>query len=172
MQQWLRMVWRVMTFVIPAAVLVSAMVILAMYLTGGLPYKVYVIHTGSMSPTIPPKSAVVVRDGQYKVGEVVAYQRDHQVITHRLISINPNGRITTKGDANRSADPWHVPQDHIIGSVVAAPHMVGYWLVYVKNPLGMVSIVLCLICFVLIVEAIRDHKALRQMERHYEVTQK
>ena len=44
--------------------------VLALYLTGAVPYRVYVVHTGSMSPTIPSRSAVVVREGSYHVGQV------------------------------------------------------------------------------------------------------
>jgi signal peptidase len=170
MLQRLKKVWRVMTFVIPAALLVALVALLVMRETGHLPYKVYVIHTGSMSPTIPPKSAVVIREDQYKVGEVVAYRRDHEVITHRLMAIGPHGRITTKGDANRTADPWHVPESRIIGSVVAAPHMVGYWIVYAKNPFGLLAIALGIACLWLIVEELRENRAIRRMERQHEVT--
>ncbi len=168
MKKCLKKVLRVATFVIPAAVLVAVVTLSGLYATGTVSYKVFVIHTGSMSPTIPPKSAVVIRENQYHVGQVVAYKYHGMVITHRLMSISPARRITTKGDANRSVDPWHVPQSHIIGSVVAAPHMVGYWITYAKNPIGLLSIILGFICLWLIVELFRENQALRRLERQHE----
>ena len=81
---------------------------------GSLPYRVYVVHTGSMIPTIPPESVVVVREGEYHVGEVISFVEHGNVVSHRLMAIHPNGTITTKGDGNRTADPWHVPVSHII----------------------------------------------------------
>ena len=33
-----------------------AVTVLALYLGGAVPYRVYVIHTGSMSPTIPSRA--------------------------------------------------------------------------------------------------------------------
>jgi signal peptidase I len=117
----------------------------ALFASGVLPYKVYVLHTGSMSPTIVPKTAVIVHEHQYHVGQVVTFVENSQTVTHRLISINADGLITTKGDANATADPWHVPKSQIIGGVVAAMPQVGYWLVYFKHPFGLASIVLALL---------------------------
>ncbi len=119
--------------------------VLAVFVSGVLPFKVYVLHTGSMSPTIPSKSAVIVREHQYHVGQVVTFKEDGLTVTHRLLSINAEGLITTKGDANATADPWHVPERHIIGGVVATMPELGYWLVYFKSPLGAASVLLAML---------------------------
>jgi signal peptidase len=108
--------------------------------TGALPYKIYVVHTGSMSPTIPSRSAVIVQEHHYIVGQPITFIADGSVITHRLISVNADGTITTKGDANETPDPWQVRTNAIIGGVVASPPELGYWLTYLKNPLGLASI--------------------------------
>jgi signal peptidase I len=118
---------------------------LGIFASGVLPYKVYVLHTGSMSPTIPPKTAVIVHEHQYHVGQVVTFVENGETVTHRLISINANGIITTKGDANATVDPWHVPKSQIIGGVVTTMPEVGYWLVYLKHPVGLASVVLALL---------------------------
>ena len=85
-----------------------AVTVLALYLGGAVPYRVYVIHTGSMSPAIPSRSAVVVRDGRYHVGQVVTFHENGTLVTHRLVAIHPDGTVDTKGDADRSIDPWHI----------------------------------------------------------------
>jgi signal peptidase len=117
----------------------------AVFVSGVLPYKVYVLHTGSMTPTVPSESAVIVHEHQYHVGQVVTFTEDGQTVTHRLISINAAGLITTKGDANATADPWHPPKSDIIGGVVATMPKVGYWLVYLKSPLGAGSVLLAML---------------------------
>lgn len=114
--------------------------------TGKVPYRVYVVHTGSMSPGIPPESAVVVREGQYRVGEVVSFTEHGEVVSHRLEAIRPDGTIVTKGDANRSVDPWRIPTSNVIGGVVAAPRHLGYFLTYLKTPQGAGSILVTLLC--------------------------
>lgn len=108
-------------------------------------YKVFVIHTGSMSPTIPPGSAVLVHEGHYHLGQVVTFTEQGLTVTHRLVSISPEGLTTTKGDANSSADPWHVPKSQIIGGVIFAPRYVGYWIMYFKDPLGLGSAILVIL---------------------------
>lgn len=116
--------------------------------SGVLPYRVYVVHTGSMSPTIPSTSAVLVHVGDYRVGQPISFEEQGGVITHRLMRINPDGTIDTKGDANATGDPWHVPTSAIIGGVVAHPMGLGYWLVFFKNPLGLASVFLSvLVCW-------------------------
>jgi signal peptidase len=115
-----------------------------------LPYRVFVVHTGSMSPTIPSTSAVIVRMGHYKLGQPISYYEQGTVVTHRLEAINVDGTITTKGDANATEDPWHPRTSAIIGGVVSAPQHLGYWLMYLKNPLGLGSILLAaLTCWLL-----------------------
>lgn len=135
----------------PATVLVALSLIGSAFAfllleTGHLPYRVYVVHTGSMYPSIPPESAVVVREGQYEVGDVVSFTEHGEVVSHRLEAIRPDGTIVTKGDANRSVDPWRVPASNVIGGVVAAPRHVGYLLTYLKTPQGAGSILVTLLC--------------------------
>lgn len=108
-------------------------------------YKVYIIHTGSMSPDIPSGSAVLVHKGHYHIGQVVTYTEQGLTITHRLLSIGPTGLITTKGDGNPTPDPWHPPKSAIIGGVVLAPRWVGYWIMYFKTPEGLASFFLAVI---------------------------
>lgn len=133
------------------ALLLVPMLVLGAFvlaLSGLLPYKIYAVQTGSMSPTIPSASVVIVQPGVYKVGQAVTFVEGDGVITHRLMAIHPDGTIDTKGDANATIDPWHVPTTAIIGGVVASPAHLGYWLVFLKNPLGLLAIVLAaLLCW-------------------------
>ena len=119
--------------------------VLVAYLSGAIPYRVYVVHTGSMSPTIPSRSAVIVHEGSYHVGQVITFRERGVTVTHRLIAIDPDGSVDTKGDANRTVDPWHSRRSDIVGGVVLAPHLVGYVLVYLGQPAGAASLVLALL---------------------------
>jgi signal peptidase len=132
---------KIMLVSVPLVVVIAIII----FVSGVLPYKVYVLHTGSMTPTVPSRSAVIVYVHQYHVGQVVTFTEDGQTVTHRLISINAAGLITTKGDANATADPWHPPQSQIIGGVVATVPELGYWLVYLKSPLGAASVLLAML---------------------------
>ena len=122
----------------------------ALLASGKLPYEVYIVHTGSMSPTIPPRSAVIVKKGVYHVGQVISFESPNGVVTHRLIRRTAAGTLVTKGDANKTADPGTTAPAQVIGGVVAAPRMLGYWLQYLKDPAGLASLFMLIVCFWLI----------------------
>jgi signal peptidase len=119
--------------------------LLALYLAGSVPYRIYVIHTGSMSPAIPSRSAVLVHQGHYHLGQAISLHEHGLTVTHRLVAFNRDGTVTTQGDADRSVDPWRVPKTNIIGGVVLAPHFVGFAIAYVHSPLGAASLVLAIL---------------------------
>lgn len=111
--------------------------LLASGLTG---YRAFVIRTGSMTPTIPPMSLVVVRTGEYAVGQVASFRKGDTVVSHRVVERRPDGSLTTKGDANATADALPVPVSDVIGEVVAHEDRVGFWVVYLRNPLTLASL--------------------------------
>ena len=128
-----------------------ALVAMALFVAAGAyfvclsPYKLYVVHTGSMGQTIPTKSAVVVRKGTYHVGRVITFTSNGNTVTHRLLQVRPDSTIVTKGDANASADPSNAPRANIVGEVVLAPRELGWWLVYFGHPINLVAVLL--LCF-------------------------
>src|SRR5581483_3005477 len=82
-------------------------------LTGA--YRLATVLSGSMAPAMPVGSvAVLVPESPAAVrpGDVITFQAptpDHPVVTHRVVEIVEAGRhpvVRTKGDANRSPDPW------------------------------------------------------------------
>jgi signal peptidase len=107
-----------------------------------------VIGGGSMEPTIPLGSAIVVRpvDGAtLAVGDVVSMQvgSEHTTYTHRIIDLvdRPDGRwIRTKGDANPDPDPSLVPVSAVIGKVELTVPLVGYLVALLSLPIGVVFV--------------------------------
>jgi len=84
------------------------------------------VLTGSMTPTIPVGSVVLVRPvdpGTLRVGDVATYQPKAgkaEFITHRVLKIDSSTTPTTftfKGDANRGADIAPVSAEQIRGKV-------------------------------------------------------
>jgi signal peptidase len=129
---------------------IFAALLLALVVAVGTNKRIYVVHTGSMTPTIPIKSAVVVEKRSYHVGQIISFRENGAVVTHRFVGLNPDGTLITKGDANTTVDPWKTTRADVIGGVVAAPRELGYWLVYLRNPAGIGSLIGGVICLTLI----------------------
>jgi signal peptidase len=94
----------------------------------------YVILTGSMRPTLPPGTLVVVKPVDVtalRVGDVVTYQLESgepAVVTHRVTGIATNlrgeTRFITQGDANNAADPDPILPVQIKGKLwYSAPYL-------------------------------------------------
>ncbi|EGD54974.1 signal peptidase I [Gordonia neofelifaecis] len=94
-----------------AAVALLAVLVVIPRLTGSTAYTVL---TGSMQPTYPPGTLIVVKPtpgDQLKAGDVITFQPksgDPSVTTHRIVSIvydaKGERKFVTKGDANNAQD--------------------------------------------------------------------
>jgi signal peptidase len=101
--------------------------------SGATPYTVL---TGSMTPTYPPGTLVVVRPVDPKsidTGDAITYQLESgkpAVVTHRVVSQGFDGRgdvvLRTQGDANESLDPDPVRAVQVKGEVWYAVPYLGY----------------------------------------------
>lgn len=96
-----------------------------------------------MTPTIPVASAVLVNPHQApRPSDVITFQGKGEVTTHRLLRIKRDGTLVTKGDANRTPDPWKLTRANVIGTVTYHLPMLGWLLVFLKQPTGMLSLLL------------------------------
>lgn len=80
-------------------------------------FSVFEIATGSMEPTLNVKDLVIVKiTKNISLDDIITYEEDGNLITHRVIDIKED-TITTKGDANNSIDV-KVPKEKIVGKIV------------------------------------------------------
>jgi len=96
----------------------------------------YTVQTGSMRPTLPPGTLVVVRPAEpdeIGIGSVVTYQLESgrpEVATHRVVQIGINNAtgervFRTKGDANDAVDLLPVRPVQVRGELWYAVPYVG-----------------------------------------------
>ncbi len=89
-------------------------------------YSFMQVATGSMEPTIPTGSVIIVQQteaAQIKVGDVITFYSPDPTIkdlpnTHRVTAISADSGapvFTTRGDAGFEDDPYPVPADRLIG---------------------------------------------------------
>lgn len=118
-------------------------------------YRVFVIHTGSMTPTFAPGDVVIDRpaSAHYRVGEVITVRHDglsSDLVTHRIHDITAAGLIHTKGDANKSVDASAVLPTQVQGSVITGVTGAGYVLVFLQQPTGIWALATSLVALMLL----------------------
>ncbi|MGW6696023.1 signal peptidase I [Rhodococcus sp. NPDC054953] len=119
--------------VLLAVLVVLALTVVVPRLTGATPYTVL---TGSMEPTYPPGTLIVVKSedpAALTAGDVITFQKESgklDVVTHRIIEIRANARgeqsFVTQGDANPSRDTNPVVPGQIRGKLWYSVPFMGY----------------------------------------------
>ena len=98
------------------------------------------VLTGSMEPTIEQDSLIFVREqDHYEVGQIVVYQSGSILVVHRIESIDGE-TVTTKGDANNTADA-PVSLSAVKGEVIGHIPGCGPAVRAIKSPIGTVLLV-------------------------------
>ncbi len=107
---------------------------------GILGYNYKTVLTGSMEPAIPVGSIVITKEqSSYEIEDIISFQEKGSVITHRIISIDRE-RYITKGDANNVADTEEVQQKQILGKVILTIPLLGYLVMWLMSPFGIISL--------------------------------
>lgn len=109
-------------------------------------YRSFLIQSGSMEPAIMTGDIIVSKSqNNYVINDVVAFNTENRVVTHRLISKEEKGgkeEFSTKGDANRSQDFDTIGQSQIIGKVVFVIPKLGYLVAFSKSLPGFIILIL------------------------------
>lgn len=109
-------------------------------------YTLFQVETGSMSGTIEIGDIIIVKlTKDVEQNDIITYEQDEMLITHRIIEKQENS-ITTKGDANNSADE-PITTDEVIGKVVHTFKNVEIWKNVFKTPEVYTLVIITLILF-------------------------
>lgn len=134
-----------------------------------------VVMSGSMEPLVKTGDIVIAKlldpavsqASQLEPGNVILAKdpaKKDGLFTHRIVSIDDNGMITTKGDANASNDSMHVPSNDVIGIERLKVPMLGIPLQSAKtgNPFPAILFVASILgSYLLIVEDNKRHRRLK-----------
>ncbi len=106
------------------------------------PYRLLVVLSGSMAPTLEVGDAILVRSGPAAIqpNDIITFRREGQLVTHRVVEIGP-GQFTTKGDANNAPDLEPVPSATVEGKFVLRLPFMGYFIYFARTPLGWLTLV-------------------------------
>ena len=129
------------------ALLAAVLAVVAPYVVGG---RSYTVLSGSMEPQIMTGDVVGeerISATQMRSGDVVTFQdpdKPGTMITHRVRSVREQGAgvdVVTKGDANNTTERWSMAADGHLGRVQYRVAKVGYALVFLRGPFGILLLV-------------------------------
>ena len=118
-------------------------------------HRIYVVDSGSMSPTIKVDSMIIVKELKpneiNKMDIITYYGHDkNSRVTHRAIEIKNNGEsFVTKGDANEVEDPMPVEGEKLIGKVVFSIPYIGKVFRFLNTQLGMVVLIILITLWII-----------------------
>ena len=117
-------------------------------------YYIFNVTSGSMEESIHVGDYIIVKKANdFKVNDIVTYQKDNYFITHRIIEIDGD-KVVTKGDANNVPDD-EVSKNDIIGKYYRKSKFLGFLIKYRFIIIGYIFLVY-------IVEFIFDSKNIKE----------
>lgn len=119
-------------------------------------FKFLNILTGSMTPTMPVNTVVVVKKipiDQVELGDVITFKMGDSNVTHRVVEINNGGRNTvlyTQGDAAQNQGSRDtVTEDNFVGVVVFHIPYLGVLLNLIKDNIIIITVCIVLALFII-----------------------
>ena len=107
-----------------------------------------VVLSGSMEPAIRVDDMVIVhKQDFYKLLDVIMYEGENSMITHRVVGLRDDSYVT-RGDSNNTDDPA-VPAEKVVGKVVCTIPGAGKVILFLQSPLGMCIMVLLAVAMLL-----------------------
>ncbi len=161
-------IWKIFTTLTVLVVLILALLLIGVRITG---LQVYMVLSGSMEPIYPTGSVIYVKKTEVsslKEGVAITFKMSGGTIaTHRIVEIISDSdqsdgiRFRTKGDANDVVDGSLVRGEDIIGTPVFCIPYLGYLAAYIQKPPGlylMAAVCVLLIFSMAVPDKFRDRK--------------
>ena len=110
-------------------------------------YTFFEVASGSMKPTLKINDVILVKisNDNLKKGDIIAFNTDDAIITHRILFIDDR-IITVKGDNNNVIDQ-PIVVDQVIGKVVKVFPKLGIWKKVITEPKILLGIFITLLLF-------------------------
>lgn len=142
-------------------ILLTAVVICISIVAVGVVYvpkimkmDMFVVETGSMSPTIKANSLIYVKSYKnfedYNVGDIVTFTDPVQKksFTHRIVGIDDREKsFATKGDANKENDVGKTSAEYAYGKVEAVIPYLGYVVKFLRYTVVKVAVAIIYIAW-------------------------
>lgn len=116
-------------------------------------YSMLIVASPSMTGAIEAGDAIIIKNSDsYAVGDVITYFPEDEsfLVTHRIVRMEGD-KFYTKGDANQSEDSDPVLIEQIVGKVAVKLDKVGYFIEWLKSPVGIIFAATFIVLLILII---------------------
>lgn len=137
--------------------------------------QAYIVTTESMQPELKVGDFIIVRkvnQGLLHVGDIVTFNLNGQIITHRINEISNDNQFITKGDNNDIKDTNKITYDNIYGKFVMKIPIIGKILTFLENQLIFLIIILILLILYFYKLSIDERKEDRREKKEFEKKKK
>lgn len=119
-------------------------------------YSFSTVVTPSMEDTIKVNDIIVFKEIPFeniKVNDIIVYYNDeyHINVVHRVVGINEDGSLVTKGDNNNSVDAIYTTSSNYVGKVVKYGSFLGIGKLARNNKNIIFAIIFLIFLYILIV---------------------
>ncbi len=135
-------------------------------------WKPFIVLSSSMQSEINEGDLVIVLEvpqEEIKENDIVAYNIENVVITHRITEViteNGETRYVTKGDNNEQIDSGYITYDQVEGKYQMKVEGLGDIAIFLQTPLGMVVSLSVPIMLLLLIQLIENRRnKVYQMEK-------
>ena len=152
-------IWRVMLILLAAVLAISACTLAydkfvkKSKIPSVFGYSVLIVASPSMTGAIEAGDAIIIKKSDsYAVGDVITYfpADENFSVTHRIVRMEGD-KFYTKGDANQSEDSDPVLIEQIVGKVAVKLDKVGYFIEWLKSPVGIIFAATFIVLLILII---------------------
>ena len=125
---------------ISTTIVIVFMTVLSILISCKFKYGMLVIGSGSMTGTIDKGDAIIYKSSnnikEAKEGDIILFEVGNKIVIHRAIrvmDINDEIRLYTKGDNNMQQDPGYVTEKEYKGQVVLKIRKIGMPTIWVND---------------------------------------
>lgn len=145
MKKKLKLLSRIIYWLLVGAVVFLAGLSLLSTFSTNLTAGLYVVRSGSMQPAISLGSLVLIKKiDNYNQGDIITFLNPKSLTTHRIVGIEETGGVPlyiTKGDANETEDDFRVKKELVKGKVTLAIPYLGYPISFTKTLPGLILLI-------------------------------
>lgn len=137
-------------------------------------FRLFIVSSASMEPAIPTGSLLLTRyinPKELQIGDIITFIppiNNTEFVTHRITTTTHQENLSTfitKGDNNPNEDLWILAGGGIVGKVIFAIPLLGYFFSFTQSKIGIIFLILLPAVYIIVDEITKITKLIKN--RHF-----